>query len=1410
MKTQRSIGRLGQLVLFFGAIALLAFPQLADADVMNGNDAYGTSSFNTGVNWVLGVAPSAGNDYFSGGFNMRTPTSGSHTFAGDSMTFNGGLLGFKTTGTVTVNNLILDGGKVANWISNSTTANLAGNITLTGTGGTFEAGSTRTVNVSAIISGSSDLMKANAGTVRLSGANTYTGQTLVLRDALRIENGSALGDTSVGTIVSNASGGGTGGTGTSLDLANNITVNEPLTLLGGASNHRVALRNVGGNNVYAGDITLNGGSLTQIFSNSGSLNVTGNITADPAFTDKLIVRGGSGSAGNLLSGTINIGTRTFTKTDGGTWTIASTGNTWGLTEVADGWVKLGANDALPTTTVLEVGQGSATVGRFDMNGYNQTVAAIDVDNASSTKSSQRITNTSGTASTLTVNNATTYTYEGTIDGNLGLTKTGAGTLTLSGAVTAAGILTHDAGTLDLASDQSWGGLAYNGGTLINSSTSMKTITLTDTVDGTYALKIVGGLHTPNDLKFQLTPTSGGIAVVDVTSPGHTDFRSTIDLGQAADGDLVEYYVDVLPGGSDVFHHGSITGTGGLRKTGGGTLKLDSGTNTYTGSTVIDGGDLFVQNKTGGMVPDTSVVVINSPGRFHIAGTTNETIAGLSGNGLMAGDGGNPTLTVNTTSDHTFSGVISGDMSLVKTGAATQVLSNANTYTGVTTISDGSLQITNGSALGSSAPASGTIIQNTGVSTGGVGSALRLQNNITVAEPITLATGPSNNRVSIVNDSGNNTLTGPITVSGNSLAQFSVNSGSLTINGDISGPTFTDTLFLRGFGTGTINGTINLPSANVAQTDGGTWTIASSGNTWVNTAIARGTLNLGVDNALPTTTALTMNQNGSNVSTFDLNGFNQTVASVAHHPTGSNNQTVTTGGGDLTVTGSYIDGTAANSLLIVGGGSTTTIGTGLTVDNLAVANDGGTASITVNSGAVNIGGGTGNSLGLADTTSAPEANGIADFSGASSVTINVGNLRMGTGTDNAGSTRGELLLSTTGPNTVRATNILMGDSNPAGNTGVTSLLTLGGTTNDLNIDTFIIGGRKSKALVNITSGGSLTITGNNNAAADLIVARNNTSTGTKAVGTLDLSGGTLFNATLDQFHIGNKGSTNDGKAQGFVTLAATNNITANEIVVGRSGNTGAEQPVDRSELHLGVSNTILTDTLTVGDWKTTGLVDFAAPGGTLELGSTVRRVDITLGKKTSSTGANAAGTMDLGDGTSTIYASDIKLGYRTSSGGGTPSGTLILGDGALNVSGSVHEGGTQNGNSTLTVIGDQTFTIGGIVAPDTFNIGLNGTDGTVTYPTTTNVQIGEDSNRTDLMVGRRTVDTAPVFQGTLDLSNVTNFVGRLDEFYIGTSTTGGQQGYPKGVVILATNNDIDARIIQIGDSNNVGLAVSIID
>jgi autotransporter-associated beta strand protein len=149
-------------------------------------------------------------------------------------------------------------------------------------------------------------------------------------------------------------------------------------------------------------------------------------------------------------------------------------------------------------------------------------------------------------------------------------------------------------------------------------------------------------------------------------------------------------------GTSTTFSGTISGTGGIIKTGGGTFMI-AGANTYSGTTWINNGVL-----KGGAVnvlpngPGTGNVSIASGAKLEL-GSFSQTINGLSGYGTVDNSFvGNPILTVGANdANSTFNGVIqntAGSIALLKTGSGTLILSGNNTYKGTTTVDDGSLII----------------------------------------------------------------------------------------------------------------------------------------------------------------------------------------------------------------------------------------------------------------------------------------------------------------------------------------------------------------------------------------------------------------------------------------------------------------------------------------------------------------------------------------------------------------------------------------------------------------------------------------------------------------------------------------------------------------------------------------------
>lgn len=535
MVLMHSLSRIMVYAFHMKARTLLAILLVAGATgasaasiTLTNNDAFNFTSFDTGLNWNSGLAPTNGNDYFISTFALRTPTNtGDYTFQGDSLTIdNGGLLNMKGTGVITITNLNLNGGRIGNGIDAIVTLNgninvtaastfdtqtagrtivvnsaISGNgplsfilggltrlnasnsftggitidtgavavtnnfnlgaagsgitftnggtlqltnnftlsnraLTLNDGGGALQVSSNSTIIITNVINGVGGLTKTGAGTLTLSGANNYTGSTVVSNGFVVLANSSALGATNGGTTVI-----GSGGTtGSRLILTNGVTIADALTLVSTGTD-RVRIVSNGGTNTLSGPISISSpGAVNVTFDaeNGSSMIISGDITGTGSF-------GVRGSASGTLTGNVNV-SGDFFKTDGSTWTIGAPGKTysWIGTLVAAGTIKLGTDNVLPAATLLTIGQAGTNNATFNLNGFNQTVGGL-----ATTGIGNLIITNSGALATLTVSNAATRTFAGRIGGALALTKTGAALLTLTGSNTYTGVTTINDGTLSI-------------------------------------------------------------------------------------------------------------------------------------------------------------------------------------------------------------------------------------------------------------------------------------------------------------------------------------------------------------------------------------------------------------------------------------------------------------------------------------------------------------------------------------------------------------------------------------------------------------------------------------------------------------------------------------------------------------------------------------------------------------------------------------------------------------------------------------------------------------------------------------------------------------------------------------------------------------------------------------------------
>ncbi|GJD46728.1 hypothetical protein AFCDBAGC_4612 [Methylobacterium cerastii] len=343
----------------------------------------------------------------------------------------------------------------------------------------------------------------------------------------------------------------------------------------------------------------------------------------------------------------------------------SVGGSGGLSKAGTGSVTLSAANtyaggtSLTAGTLTTTGAGTLGVpdaalvvsgGRLDLGGTTQNVGLVRL--------------TGGTIADGTLRGSVYDVQSGSIDAALTgpgpLVKSGAGTVTLSGANTYSGGTRVDGGTLQLTS--------------------------TGRLGAADAALVVGG----GTLDLGGTSASAGPVVLTAGTIRNGTLRGAIYGLQAGTVDAV------------------LSGSGSLAKSGDGTVLLTQA-NSYSGATTVTNG--ILRAGIAGALPAGTTLIVAGAGSLDLAGT-NQSVAALNGDGRVSLGGA--TFTVGSNGGNAlFSGTIDGTGALVKAGAGRLDLTGNSPFAGSVTVAEGHLRVGGNLGAADVSVASGAIIEGTG-------------------------------------------------------------------------------------------------------------------------------------------------------------------------------------------------------------------------------------------------------------------------------------------------------------------------------------------------------------------------------------------------------------------------------------------------------------------------------------------------------------------------------------------------------------------------------------------------------------------------------------------------------------------------------------------------------------------------
>ena len=877
-----------------------------------------------GTNQTLTVGINDGSGTFSGVFQNTTGSlgliktgsgtqtlSGANTYTGGT-TINGGTLQVTNGGALGSGNVAIGGAGALTFDTSGGSINLNG-TTITGTGTmNVTGGNTLVFDAGPVNVNLSAGAQINLQSGYLESSGSFNGHWTNNQASLDVAIGAVFGLKENQVVVDALTGSGT------------VRQDHPL-IDGNTSSLVVGIAN--GSGTFSGVIQDSVGAASLFKTGTGTQTLSG---------------------ANTYTGTTTL--------NGGNTRFASTGGPAVQGPVlftSGGFLIMDqANQFGPSSTLTF---SSTPYAEFALYGHNQTIAGLSSTNPYAiVENSHSALGAATSDSTLTINQNFNSYYNGYIRDNTGndsfklsLVKNGSGNLQLDGGnYYYTGTTTVNNGTLQISNPAvvaNTSTIIVNGGTLyFDPNNDNATIATPITLNGGQLQTYVEGAQ----LTFTGPVTLGGNSQIQGYAAGST-LNFTNAIGGAGNltflgngGGLGHKDFMVLSGASNFVGDLYIDNYAAMAQ-----VTLFGGDNRLPTTAVVHIGAGRWAQDGGPTPPHASALDLNGNNQM-IAGLSDSGASSLAGPRSVVNTSGTPvTLTLNTPANQSFSGTIGGtdingttgnNLSLVKSGAATQTLSSGNnSFTGGLFVTSGTVNV-NGDNNGGHTSAgngmlsisAGATVNATGINALGYGGTaiqgtdirgtLTLNNAITIEPTINLTGGTISNG----NATGTLYTLGPINVLASatqsvisadinmkSTVTVSVASGaSALFSGTVQSNPYNGGLTKSGLGTLTLSGTNTYTGATTINA--GTLLIGGSASITSNTTVNDASLKV-VGTLIGTATTsgnstITVNGTLSGSTTVNtggtLAGDNGTLGNVTVESGGAFSPGVNDGTGSLTVNG----------------------------------------------------------------------------------------------------------------------------------------------------------------------------------------------------------------------------------------------------------------------------------------------------------------------------------------------------------------------------------------------------------------------------------------------------------------------------------------------------------------------------